>query len=445
MQTKLKRNNLIQSIILFIILILFAIYIFYSIYVSAKREMIIECIDKNKLSNIEIEIPKETLDKIYENPQKEEYVSVNVKINGKEYRNCGLRTKGSISYEILGKTSNPNKHGYRLELDYFIEDQTYDDVSKFYLNNGLLDKTYIKEMVCFDLYEKVNVKVPKRCLCDLKINGTSEGVYTLVEVAAEEFIEREFNTQDGIIYKAKVSSEENSDDNALTYVDDNFESYYEVMDAEKFGKTFEKEDMERLIETYKAISTNENIEEYVDIESVLNYFVICFFVNNDDSYVSASSRNYYIYQENDKITLLPYDLNLYFRTRSAVNNAILYFDTYNNNPENKPLIYNILTDEIYQQQYKDKMKTLIREIEEEDFINQRIDVYANLIDEVAKEKNNFYSYEEYIKAVDALKRVFEKRKDSVKKQLEINKNYSNVEYVEEIGDDLYLLNGVYKK
>ena len=57
------------------------------------------------------------------------------------------------------------------------------------------------------------------------------------------------------------------------------------------------------------------------------------------------------------------------------------------------------------------MKTLIREIEEEDFINQRIDVYANLIDEVAKEKNNFYSYEEYIKAVDALKRVFEKRKD----------------------------------
>ena len=296
MQTKLKRNNLIQSIILFIILILFAIYIFYSIYVSAKREMIIECIDKNKLSNIEIEIPKETLDKIYENPQKEEYVSVNVKINGKEYRNCGLRTKGSISYEILGKTSNPNKHGYRLELDYFIEDQTYDDVSKFYLNNGLLDKTYIKEMVCFDLYEKVNVKVPKRCLCDLKINGISEGVYTLVEVAAEEFIEREFNTQDGIIYKAKVSSEENSDDNALTYVDDNFESYYEVMDAEKFGKTFEKEDMERLIETYKAISTNENIEEYVDIESVLNYFVICFFVNNDDSYVSASSRNYYIYQ-----------------------------------------------------------------------------------------------------------------------------------------------------
>ncbi len=439
MQTKLKRNNLIQTSILIIILILFATYILYTIYLSLENEKIVEKIDKNKLSNLEIIILEEDLEKIYSDPTKEEYISVDIIINGKKFKNCGLRTKGSSGYKVVQESKNSTRFGYRLELDYFIEDQSYDGISKFYINNGLLDKTYIKEMVAFDIYEKAGVKTPKRSLCELTINGKNEGIYTIVEVADDEFIEREYGDLDGIIYKAKINAEENED--YLVYVGDDFNNYPEIIDCEKFGKEFSKKDMQNLVKAIEMISKNENIEKYVDIEATIDYFVVSFFIRNDDSFISASSRNFYIYQDGQKITLLPYDLNLYFRFKDSINASVLFFDTYNDNPENKPLIYNILNNPIYQEQYKEKMKKLIEKIEKEDYINNRIDVYANLIDEAAKNSNNFYTYEDFQKAIPAFKNVFERRINSVKKQLEVNKNYAYIKYEEEMGEDLYLIGG----
>ena len=439
MQNKLKRNNFIQTFILILIFIMFLGYICYTISLSIKREQIVEYIDKNKLSDLEIIILENDLEEIYKNPTKEEYVSVDVIINGKKFKNCGFRTKGSTGYDLVKESTNPTRFGYRLELDYFVDGQTYDGVSKFYINNGLTDKTYIKEMLAFDIYEKAGVKTPKRSLCELTINGKNEGIYTIVEVADDKFIERTYGDLSGIIYKVKVRTDDTEE--CFVYSDDNYTSYPAITECEKFGKSFTSKDMQKFIKSLEMISKNENIEEYVDVDSVIDYFVASFFIRNDDSFISPSFRNFYVYQNGNKITLLPYDLNLYFRYKECINTTVLYFDTFNNNPENKPLIYNILNNEVYQQQYKDKMMKLVEEIENEDFLNKRIDVYANLIDEAAKNPNNFYTYEDFKIAIPVFKDVFERRKNSVKKQLEVGENYAYIKYEEEIGPDIYLIGG----
>lgn len=443
MQTKLKRNKFIQNFILIIILLIFTLYILYTIYVSILNNQIKENINSEELLSLKIIVQDDDLKKIYENPTEEEYISVDVTINGKTIKNCGLRTKGSTSYEVLETLSNPTKFGYRLDLDYFIDDQSYDGISKFYINNGILDKTYIKEMIGFDIYEKAGVKTPKKALCEVSINETNQGIYTLVEVADTEFIERTYGDSSGIIYKPKIKLDDTEE--CLVYTDDDFNSYTVILEGEKFGKTFTRYDMKNLIESLKMVSKNENLEEYVDIDSTINYFVGSFFIPNDDSFISPSFRNFYIYQNSKKITLLPYDLNLYFRFETSVNAPILFFDTYNNNPENKPLIYNILNNSEYQEQYKEKMVQLVEKIEQEDFLNKRIDLYANLIDEsIRNNPNNFYDYEEFKLAIDAFKRVFGNRLKSVKKQLEVNENYAYIEYEEEIGQDIYLIGDFYK-
>ena len=439
MQNKLKKDSIIQNIILIIILISFFIYLGYVIMWSFKIEKIPEYIDKNKLSSLKIIISEEDLEKIQNDPEAEEYVSVDVIINGKEIKNCGFRTKGSTGYSTVKESTNPTRFGYRLELDYFVDNQTYDGISKFYINNGLLDKTYIKEMVAFDIYEKVGVKTPKRSLCELTINDKNDGIYTIVEVADDEFIKRTYGDLSGIIYKVK--SGYNTTEDSFVYIDDNYESYPTITECDKFGKSFTSEDMQNFIKSLEMISKNENIEEYVDVDSVIDYFVASFFIRNDDSFISPSFRNFYVYQDGKKITLLPYDLNLYFRYKNSINTTVLHFDSYNDNPENKPLIYNILSNEIYQEQYKEKMIKLVNKIEEEDFLNSRIDVYANLIDEAAKNSNNFYTYEDFKIAIPTFKDVFERRKNSVKKQLEVGENYAYIEYEEEIGKDIYLIGG----
>ena len=50
----------------------------------------------------------------------------------------------------------------------------------------------------------------------------------------------------------------------------------------------------------------------MDIEATLRYFVVNKFVDNYDSYTGTMLHNYYLYEENGKLSILPWDYNLAF-------------------------------------------------------------------------------------------------------------------------------------
>jgi spore coat protein CotH len=436
-----RANKLIQNIILIIALVIGAIYIL-AIIIFNHFNNIVEPINKDKIMTIKIIADDNVLQKMYENAEEEEYISVDVKINGTLIKNCGFRTKGSTSYQVVKASDNPTRFSYRLELDYFVKNQSYDGVKKFYINNGLLDPTYIKEMVGYDIYEKAGVKTPKRALSELIINEKNDGIYTIVEIPEEDFLERNYGSSYGIIYKVKITEKvapNNEED--LLYKDDNIESYLPIYNCEKFGRVFTKTDASNLISSIKAYTNNENLEEYVNISDTIDYFVGSFFLPNEDSYISESFRNFYIYQSGKQITLLPYDLNLYLRYDNSVNKPILFYDTYKYT-ENKPLIYNILSNTEYQNEYKEKMYKLIYALKDEDYLNKRIDLYSELISNSIKtNENNLYDYERFEVAIDALKDAFEKRESSVKKQLDSGKCNEYIYYEPYI--DKNLINDYY--
>ena len=182
-------------IIFFIIISIagFGIFKYFSKNVETSQ------INKNRLIEVEILATDEQIKYIQENTDDEPYIKVDVIIDGTKIENCGLRTKGSSIYEQIKNTSNQTRYGYTLELDYY-QKQSYDGVTKFLLNTGMADKTCMKEMICYDIYEKAGVKTVKRCFCNLKIGSKEEGIYTLVEVPAEDYIKRYYGDNDGIIY-----------------------------------------------------------------------------------------------------------------------------------------------------------------------------------------------------------------------------------------------------
>ena len=102
-------------------------------------------------------------------------------------------------------------------------------------------------MVAFDIYEKVGVKTPKRSLCELTINDKNDGIYTIVEVADDEFIKRTYGDLSGIIYKVK--SGYNTTEDSFVYIDDNYESYPIITECDKFGKSFTSKDMQNFIKS----------------------------------------------------------------------------------------------------------------------------------------------------------------------------------------------------
>ena len=90
-------------------------------------------------------------------------------------------------------------------------------------------------------------------------------------------------------------------DAKLQYIDDNPSSYSTIFGSAKTDVN--DADKARLIASLKSLSSFENLEEVLDIDAVLSYFVVHIFVDNGDSYTGSMIHNYYLYEEDGQLSL----------------------------------------------------------------------------------------------------------------------------------------------
>lgn len=117
-----------------------------------------------------------------------------------------------------------------------------------------------------------------------------------------------------------------SEDVKLQYIDDDPDSYANIFDNAKTD--ISEADEQRLIASLKKLSAYEDLEDVLDTDEVLRYFVAHNFVVNGDSYTGSMIHNYYLYEQDGKLAMIPWDYNLAFGTfqsndaDSAVNDDI---------------------------------------------------------------------------------------------------------------------------
>ena len=102
-----------------------------------------------------------------------------------------------------------------------------------------------------------------------------------------------------------------SDDVKLKYIDDDPDSYPNLFDSAKTAVTAGGK--ARLIQSLKALSGGD-AQEAVDLDQVLRYFVVHNYVVNGDSYTGSMVHNYYLYEKDGLLSLIPWDYNLAFGT-----------------------------------------------------------------------------------------------------------------------------------
>ncbi len=399
------KKNEIKNIMILVLVVAFIILL-EKIYVLDYEKSTQEIIDKNRLTKVEIIATQKQMEYLKNNTDTEPYIKVDVIINETRINNCGLRTKGSTIYSKLGETVNPTRFGYMLELDYYKKYQSYDGIKKISLNTNAYDKTTIREMICYDIYEVAGVKTTKSSLCDLTIAGKDEGIYTLVEVPTENFINRTYGNNDGVIYKPKISTEDENKNEV---------DIEKILNGKMYGRVNNNK-IRLLSNSLKNIKDNNNIEKYIDIPSMIDYLAVCFFIDNHDSYVSETSRNYYIYQQKEKITFLPYDLDLILMNEDDISFSVLSYEKY----ENKPIIYNILNNDEYMSEYKNKIKKIIDYLEHNNYIYNRIDFYEKIVhNSMFNNSNNFFQYSLYSEDISNLKKSMQLRIQNVKREIDI--------------------------
>lgn len=216
-----------------------------------------------------------------------------------------------------------------------------------------------------------------------------------------------------------------SSDVKLQYIDDELDSYSNIWDNAKTN--ISEADKKRLIESLKSLYEYDNIEDVVDIDAVLKYFVVHNYVVNGDSYTGSMVHNYYLYEKDCQLSMIPWDYNLAFGTfaggnaSSTVNEPI---DSPTSDPDDRPMWGWILSDEKYTEMYHEYFSEFLK-ID----ISQIIDSAYELIkDYVEKDPTKFYDYDEFEKGVSTLREFCKLRSESIEIQLENNETYEAMNY-----------------
>ena len=161
----------------------------------------------------------------------------------------------------------------------------------------------------------------------------------------------------------------------------------------------------------------------MDVDEVLRYFAANTALVNLDSYVSSLKHNYYLYEEDGRISILPWDYNLAFGTfQSGDAEGVVNFpiDTPVSEEislDERPLIGSLLEVDTYKEQYHEYLRYIADEFFGDSF-NRRVDSINSLIsDYVRADPTAFYSYDEYKEGLSAIKTYGELRAESITGQL----------------------------
>lgn len=466
---------------------------------AAAREMGYESRLFDTASVHTIDIVMEDWEGFLETSQREEYSLCSLVIDGETYENVAIRGKGNTSLTQVEQYGN-SRYSFKVEFDHYDNALNYYGLDKLSLNNLIQDNTMLKDYLCYQLMGSFGVDAPLCSFVYITVNDEDWGLYLAVEGVEESFLQRNYGSGYGELYKpesqsmgggrgnggafslgdwqqeaagetggAAAGSQDTfpaapdgleggfpgqegfspdtegempeggapdmsggrgdggfsmgSDDTALLYTDDAYSSYQNIFDNAKTDVT--DSDKDRLIASLKQLNAQENLEEVVDVEEVIRYFVVHNFVCNFDSYTGSMIHNYYLYEEDGQLSTIPWDYNLAFggflgsSDATALVNYPIDTPVSGGTVDSRPMLAWIFSSEEYTQLYHQYFSQFLAEWFDSGSFSQTLQQVVDLITPyVEKDPTKFCTTEEFQAGVEALEVFCLLRAQSVQGQLE---------------------------
>ncbi len=392
---------------------------------ASKPGYVSRLFDDSKVHTIDIQM--DDWQEFLDSAANEQYRKCTLIIDGEAFPNVGIRAKGNNSRRLT-EQYGLERYSLKVEFDHY-NFGSYYGLDKFSLDSSFQDNSYLKSFLAYDMMRYMEVATPLTSYTWVTVNGEAWGLFLAIEEIEDAFAERNYGKDHGQLYKPDYKSlnAENADV-ALRYIDDNPESYDNIFRNAKFE--VRAVDKYRLIEALKTLDSKENLETAVDVEQVLRYFTVQVFVVNMDSYLGRTGHNYFLYEEDGKISILPWDYNLVYATYSLgmpdpVNDSTLYVNYPINTPasgeimKKRPLYHHLMQNDEYFAQYHVYFDQLITEYFESGYFESRVKAVTEMIAPYVKQDPTaFCSYEDYLLGVDTITQFCLLRAESVRGQLE---------------------------
>ena len=203
----------------------------------------------------------------------------------------------------------------------------------------------------------------------------------------------------------------------LSYMGDDLSSYSTIWGCEV--TTTNEADHRRVVQALKNISERVDLEESMDIDNLLRMMAVHNFSVNWDSLSGSMAHNYYLYESDGQLNILPWDYNLAFGrmgasdAKSAINKPI------DDSWQSTDFIDPLLEDEEYLARYHEYYRQLVEEYIFGGGFDEFYDRTREQIDDlVAADPNALYDYDEYDAAAETLYHVVKLRGESILGQLD---------------------------
>ncbi len=422
-----------------------------------------------------IEIVMDDWDAFIENCENEEYAACSVVIDQEAYKNVGIRAKGNTSLSTVSSMGS-DRYSFKIEFDQYEGGKTYHGLDKLCLNNIIQDNTYMKDYLTYRMMGEFGVDAPLCSYVYITVNGEDWGLYLAVEGVEDGFLQRNFGKQYGDLYKPDSMNfgggrgngrdfdmgdfdfdameppempefgaggppaeggfpggfgdgeaqgfrggpggfGMGSGDVKLQYTDDDPDSYSNIFSSAKTDVT--EADQKRLIQALKTLGEGSGVESAVDVDKVLRYFVVHNYVVNGDSYTGAMVHNYYLYEEDGRLSMIPWDYNLAFGTFQAGDVAGAVNDPIDSplsvtGSGDRPMAEWIWSSEAYTARYHQVFAEFLETVDPAAIIEQAQELIAPYVE---RDPTKFCTYEEFGTGVEALKTFCRLRTESVSGQL----------------------------
>ena len=469
--------------------------------------------DTSRVHTIDIVI--EDWEAFLETARSEEYSVCSVVIDGEAFRNVGIRGKGNTSLSSVASMDS-DRYSFKIEFDQYDSTKNYYGLDKLSLNNLIQDNTMMKDYLTYQMMIEFGVAAPLSSFVYITVNGEDWGLYLAVEAVEESFLQRNYGSSYGELYKPDSMNMgggrgngkdfdfenfmENSDkvqtgpntmppapngqawpemgegfpgmpegfdpsqmggripgkpengtqspssetdgatgatpqgqfdpsqmggrmpggfgmgsgETKLQYINDNPDSYTTIFSSAKTDVT--TADQRRLIQSLKTLG--EGNTSAVDVEAVIRYFVVHNYVVNGDSYTGSMIHNYYLYEDNGQLSMIPWDYNLAFGTFQG-NQAVNAVNDNIDSPlsvtgNDRPMIDWIFSSEEYTEQYHQYFGEFLNTVDAQAIIANAKTLIAPYVE---KDPTKFCTYEAFEKGVETLAAFCDLRSQSISLQL----------------------------
>lgn len=307
--------------------------------------------DTTVVESIYVNLSTDDWDDIIANALDEENHTASITYKGVTLDNVAIRTKGNSSLSAVAN-SNGERFSFKIDMNEYESGQKLLNLKKLNLNNNYKDPTYMRETIGYNLMREMGIPAPKTAYANLYINDELHGLYTLVEQVDSEFLEQHFTNPDGDLYKPDTTDVTNGVGNDLKWIDALYDSYTAV----ELKTNEESTDNQALITFLDELNNGSDYESVMDVNAILRYLAVSTALGNLDSYQGSLAHNYYIYENSNSFSVIPWDLNESFGTFSMGCTADEIINLYIDEPtasalSERPLIEKLLQNSDYTNAY----------------------------------------------------------------------------------------------